>query len=241
MVPRVLYELGLLTVKQVHKDHTITLGSPNTDVCRRGVEVMSSKTVLTAPPPKEDVLKLLTLQNLQKVMDKAAEEINYSYFGFGNKLREYAIQDAIFRQLQVLFPPLNKKTSDFSSYQLDKEHPVMQIGKSSKGFVDFAFFDGHGNYYLFEVKKTNVSQHLDETSMETALQDALDKAKVDLGRKFVDESDNNFHGCYEFHRFCVAGVWHNFGDANGVPKCVIKIEKYKVWGRDTELSMSGRT
>ena len=113
MVPRVLYELGLLTVKQVHKDHTITLGSPNTDVYRRGVEVMSSKTVLTAPPPKEDVLKLLTLQNLQKVMDKAAEEINYSYFGFGNKLREYAIQDAIFRQLQVLFPPLNKKTSDF--------------------------------------------------------------------------------------------------------------------------------
>jgi hypothetical protein len=120
-VKKVLFELGLLSVKRINKEKQILLGSPNWLVTRNATSLLV-KVATHGVTPEELARKYLG-DGFGKIVSDAAKVFTNVYSETGqNVVREYGLQDCLFVELLLCFPSiLGDEGESITNYALFKE------------------------------------------------------------------------------------------------------------------------
>jgi hypothetical protein len=113
VVKRVLYELGMLAVKDVQNDMVLLI-PPNKGVLENAFRLLLKGSRYDILPSDEEVRKLTSEEGFAKVIDSAAMETTTLYCR-SDWVREYAYQDALYLLLLQTLPRLEGRTYEMKA------------------------------------------------------------------------------------------------------------------------------
>jgi hypothetical protein len=136
-VPRILYELGLLSVDRAETDRVL-LKPPNSAVMRRGLEALMRQANFTKTPTASQIDAIIDSGAIDLIAE--ACHVTAMLYKDSSWMREYAFQDMLYLALLKQLPPVPGAT-----YSVVAEYSVR------KGRVDIAIAFGL-KLLLIEIK-----------------------------------------------------------------------------------------
>jgi hypothetical protein len=117
-VKKVLFELGLLSVKQIGAHYNVFLGSPNWTVTENALKLLVKKTGYRQTPADLANSYLSKDQTgFEVLVDSASKAVTNMFRATGQDIiREFPFQDFLFLQLMYRFP-IGEDTKDYKLYK----------------------------------------------------------------------------------------------------------------------------